>query len=188
MSNGCRALTDSEIKAIISNMEDLRDRALFVLGVKSGFRISELLSLKVGDIWAYGEVLDEVSVHRRNMKGNHSGRSVKLHRDAKLAISQLIVGEGLAPESYLFRSRKGPNNPITRIQAWRVFKGVTSKLRMKGKVATHSMRKTFASKVYDILEKDLIKTQRALGHKSINSTVSYLSFRQEEIDDAVLST
>lgn len=184
---GCRALSDLEVKLIISNIDDLRDRTLFVLGLKSGFRISELLSIKVGDIWAYGEVSDEVFVNRRMMKGKKSGRSVKLHRDAKALITLLIMERELTPESYLFRSRKGPNNPMTRVQAWRVLKGVTSKLRLKGKVATHSMRKTFASKVYDILDKDLIKTQRALGHTSINSTVSYLSFRQEDIDEAILS-
>ena len=33
----------------------------------------------------------------------------------------------------------------------------------------------------------LVKTQRALGHKDINSTVAYLSFREEEIDAAVLA-
>ncbi len=48
------------------------------------------------------------------------------------------------------------------------------------------MRKTFADKIYDRLGHDLIKTQKALGHKNINSTVSYLSFREEEIDEAIL--
>jgi len=32
-----------------------------------------------------------------------------------------------------------------------------------------------------------VKTQRALGHRNINSTVQYLSFREEEIDEAILS-
>jgi len=50
------------------------------------------------------------------------------------------------------------------------------------------MRKTFANRVYDALDHDLIKTARALGHKNINSTVQYLSFRQEEIDEAILNS
>jgi site-specific recombinase XerD len=49
------------------------------------------------------------------------------------------------------------------------------------------MRKTFANKVYDALGHDLIKTQRALGHKNINSTACYLSFREEDIDAAILA-
>jgi len=47
--------------------------------------------------------------------------------------------------------------------------------------------RTFATRVYDHLNRDLVKTQRALGHKNINSTVSYLSFRDEEIDAAILA-
>ena len=49
------------------------------------------------------------------------------------------------------------------------------------------MRKTFADRVYEKLNHDLVKTQRALGHRNINSTVSYLSFREEEIDAAILA-
>lgn len=49
------------------------------------------------------------------------------------------------------------------------------------------MRKTFANRVYENLGHDLVKTQRALGHKNINSPVSYLSFRDEEIEDAILA-
>ena len=49
------------------------------------------------------------------------------------------------------------------------------------------MRKHFANKVYEKLGHDLVRTQRALGHKNINSTVSYLSYREEEIDAAILA-
>jgi hypothetical protein len=44
------------------------DRALFVLGVKMGFRISELLSLTVGDVWQHGCFVDYVAIQRRHMK------------------------------------------------------------------------------------------------------------------------
>ena len=52
------------------------------------------------------------------------------------------------------------------------------------------MRKTFANRIYDKLEGDLPKTQRALGHKNINSTVSYLSFEEAgmKLDDEFYTT
>lgn len=50
----------------------------------------------------------------------------------------------------------------------------------------HSMRKTFANKLYAALQRGLVKTQRPLGHRSINSPVHYLSLREEEIDAAIL--
>lgn len=184
---GCRALTDREIEEVKLTLKRPRDVAIFVLGLRTGFRVSELVSLKVGDLIEFGEVSEAVTVQRKSMKGKVSSRTVRLHNEAKEAISLLINSEGLTEESYLFRSRKGNNRPLTRVQVWRVLKDAMKSLRMKGKVATHSMRKTFASKMYDKLSKDLLKTQKALGHKSINSTVSYLSFRQEDIDEAVLS-
>jgi site-specific recombinase XerD len=53
---------------------------------------------------------------------------------------------------------------------------------LTGKLGTHCMRKTFANRVYQRLNHDLVKAQRALGYRNINSTVSYLSFAEEEID------
>jgi len=48
--------------------------------------------------------------------------------------------------------------------------------------------KTFANRVYHQLNHDLVKTQRAMGHKNINSTVAYLSFVEDEIDQAILAS
>jgi len=50
---GCRPLTDDEVKLINQSFGGTfakRNKALFILGVRSGFRISEMLSLKVGDV------------------------------------------------------------------------------------------------------------------------------------------
>ena len=49
------------------------------------------------------------------------------------------------------------------------------------------MRKTFADRVYDRLDGDLVKTAQALAHRSVSSTASYLTFRESEIDEAILS-
>ncbi len=49
------------------------------------------------------------------------------------------------------------------------------------------MRKTFADRIYDRLDGDLVKTAQALAHRSISSTASYLTFREAEIDEAILS-
>ena len=74
-----------------------------------------------------------------------------------------------------------------RVQAHRVLKAAAQANELQGKIASHSMRKTFAEKVYNNLEGDLPKLQKALGHASVNSTVAYLSFKQEDVDDAILS-
>lgn len=187
---GCRPLTDPEIVAIKEAFVRTRDKALFILGLKTGLRISELLSLKVGDVYLHGRVGDVVYVERKHMKKKLEGRAVPLHQDAKIALSvwikELEEAKKADPNNPLFRSRKG-QGAITRIQAFRILKDAYAANGLMGKLGTHSMRKTFADRIYNRLSRDLIKTQRALGHKSIDSTISYLSFREEEITEAILS-
>ena len=92
----------------------------------------------------------------------------------------------LTGEQFVFQSRKGTNKPISRIQYHRVIKEAVEVNGLKGKVATHSMRKTFAARVYEALDRDIFRTQQALGHRNINSTVQYLSFKEQDIEAAIL--
>lgn len=191
---GCRPLTDAEVRGVLDSFTGenaLRDRALLLLGVRSGFRISELLSLTLGDLIQGGRMVERVAVQRRNMKKRVEGRAVILHPEARAAL-ELLVSElrdagHTTPDAFVFRSRKGSNAPIGRIQAWRVLNAHFNGAGLIGKLGTHSMRKTFANKVYELLGHDLVRTQRALGHLNINSTVQYLSFREEDIDAAILA-
>jgi len=191
---GCRPLNDVEVRDVSRSFwgeHARRDKALFLLGVKSGFRISELLSLRVRDVVQAGRLVDRVTVERRNMKKKLEGRTVLLHPEARAALTAWLEELGryaeLTGETFVFQSRKGDNRPITRVQAYRILREACDSCELTGKLGTHSMRKTFANKVYDALDNDLVKTQRALGHRNVNSTVQYLSFREEEIDEAILS-
>jgi integrase len=191
---GCRPMTDEEVREMLGRFAGehaRRDAALFVLGVKSGFRISELLSLRLRDVWQAGRSVERVTVERRHMKKKTEGRTVLLHPEAKAALAawldELRAAGVEAPDAFVFQSRKGDNRPITRVQAYRILHAAYDACAMTGKLGTHSLRKTFANNVYDRLGGDLAKTQRALGHRNINSTVQYLSFREEEIDEAILA-
>src|SRR3954467_3669433 len=82
-----RPLTDIEYTTIINHLATAgrtRDRLLVILGCATGFRITELLSLTVGQLWdgAKGEVTREISVVRRKMKGGRGAhnRSIKSRR------------------------------------------------------------------------------------------------------------
>ena len=48
------------------------------------------------------------------------------------------------------------------------------------------MRKTFADRVYRASGRDLVRTQRALGHVNINSTVQYLSWSLDDLQELIL--
>ena len=94
---GCRALTEAEVALISRSFGGryaARDRALFLLGVHTGFRISELLSLRVGDVWQYGRLTETVSVARRHMKRKRQGRTIALHPVASQAILAWRITSG----------------------------------------------------------------------------------------------
>ncbi len=191
---GCRPFNRDEVQRVLSHFQGesvLRDQAIFLLGIRSGFRISELLSLRLTDVISRGEIVDRVRVERRYMKGKTSSREVILHPEAKSAlatwINHLRQTESVTPETYLFLSRKGENKPINRKHYFRILKAACEKAGVTGAIATHSLRKTFANRVYEKLNFDLVKMQKALGHRNISSTIHYLSFRQEDVDAAILA-
>ena len=197
-------MTDEEVAQVSKSFGGVyakRNKAMFLVGHRTGFRISELLSLRVGDVLQHGKITDAITVERRHMKGGKSGktssRTVKVHPEAKAALSvwlevltKLLKGT-LDPQTPVFCSRvhrqDGSWRAISRVQAWRILVEAYQSNELPGKLGTHAMRKTFANRVYELLKHDLVKTQRALEHANINSTVQYLSFREEEIDAAILA-
>jgi len=179
MSVGSRPLTDQEIEVVLNNLNTLRDKTMFFIGLKCGFRISEILSLTVKNVTQYGEVANQITVDRCNMKGKRSSRTVPLHDQAKQFLKEYLPTIDIAnPETKLF--------PITRYGAHYVLKTAFNKAKLEGKTSTHSLRKTFANKVHKALGENIFKTQKAMGHANLSSTAHYISFMQEEIDNAIL--
>jgi len=196
MLRGCRPLSRKEVKAVLAALKgktvlDLRDRALFILGIKTGLRISELLSLRLRDVSRRGQILDRVAVRRGATKGKRSGRVIPLNRDASRALLDLVrrlERMGVGENAPLFGSRKGRwRRPLSRFQAWRRLKDLYERAGLLlQNLGTHTLRKTFANEIYRLLGGDLLKVQAALGHASIESTRCYLAFAMEEVEEAIL--
>jgi hypothetical protein len=131
----------------------------------------------VGDVLQHGKIVDHITVQRRNMKGGKAGktssRMVALPPEARAAPSVWL--------EVLTMMLKGILDPMTPVLCSRV------RDTASGKLGTHAIRKTSCNRVYDLLKHDLVKTQRAMGYANVNSTVQYLSFREEEIDAALLA-
>ncbi len=191
---GCRSFTDQEAILISKSFGGhyaARDRAIFAVGRYTGERISAILQLKVGEVVQAGRIVDAVTYRRANRKGKVEGRTVRLHPEAKAAlaewINQLAKGTLLTADEFIFQSRKGQNKSISRVQYHRILKEAVQANELSGKIATHSLRKTFADRIYEGLDRDIFRTQKALGHKNINSTVQYLSFKEADIEAAILA-
>jgi integrase len=191
---GCRPFSDEEIGRVMDRFQGrhaLRDRAFFVLGLKTGLRCRELLGLRIGDVWR-GRILDRVEVPRRVTKGKRAGFSLPIHPAARAAVGRYIQARcsKLPPEAPLFWSAKGTQKglrALDRSSAWRRLKKAFRAAGVEGNTGTHSLRKTFCSKVYHALQNDLIATQAAMHHRSITSTIRYLSFDAAAVEMAILA-
>ena len=109
---GCRALSEAELIQVpqaFTGLGALRNKALFVVAHRTGFRISELLSLTVGDVWQQGQVVTHVTVRRRQMKRHLGGRVVRLHPEAQEAL--WAWAEPCIPARCSFPRAKGPIVP-----------------------------------------------------------------------------
>ena len=185
---GCRPLNRVERKEALRNCGSSRERALLSLGCATGYRISELLSLRICDVIDINNnPLRYVSVKASNTK-TKEGRTVLLNTVAGKAVAdhaKYLLSQGISRTAHLFQGKKSKVNAISRQQAWRLLKDLFEKACIFGQVATHTLRKTFAADCYQLLGGAIEKVARALGHKSLNSTLSYLSFNNTEIDAAI---
>lgn len=97
MSNKCRPLSEDEIAAVLgaarrsfSAQVTLRNVCLLVMQLRTGFRISELLSLRLGDVVVGGRVVDHIRVSARFMKGRRHYADVALDEAALEAVRRCV--------------------------------------------------------------------------------------------------
>lgn len=191
---GNRSLTDSEIQKCLNGFEgrfQLRNQALFVLGLNSGFRISELLSLKIKDVMPYNEIADYITVQRKNVKKKTQGQTVVVNDVTKKYLKnyldqfESIFDYPISKDYYLFKSQIGQNKAICTKQGENILKATYRINELTGPLATHALRKTYAKNMHEALGGDINKTRVAMRHKEVSSTQSYLSFNEMEINTAV---
>lgn len=155
-----------------------RDYLLFVVGINTGLRISDIIKLKVSD------VLNEDST----VKYHISIIEKKTKKKKKFKINDTLTREfkeyckNLKMNDYLFASRKGNNKHITRVQAYRLLNAVAIKIGLE-EVGTHTLRKTFGYWFYK-KTKDIVMLQKLFNHSSPSITLAYIGIEQDEIDEA----
>jgi integrase/recombinase XerD len=183
---GKRPLSDEELASVTIAPESrysLRDRTLFTLGVNLGARISELLSLTIGDIWQEGKPVEAIYFKRRNTKGKHAGRSIPVNTTVATAIGEFMAGHDKQDKrTPVFLGQKG--TAITVRQADRILRRIFSENGLTGNLATHTMRKTFATRLNN-KGVNLRVIQELLGHSSLAVTEKYLRIDAGDLRDAV---
>ena len=179
---GTRPLDNDEIRRVstcFTGTFHVRNRGLFMLGVSTGGRISELLSLTIGDVYQNGKPVSDLLFEKSVVKGGEVSRAVPVNADGRRAIDDLIAWHrekysGVASTRPLFPSRnKKGTVPMNRQTAHEMLKQAFIAAGLNGKLATHSLRKSFAQRIYE-QSGDIYLVQELLGHRSVSTTQKYL--------------
>lgn len=149
-----------------------RDYYLFLFGINTGLRVSDILPLQVKDV--------KENVHIRVIqKKNQKSRIVKIGHFGSYTQDYI---KGMADEDHLFASRKG-NKPISDTQAYRALVKA-GKMIDRDDIGTHTMRKTFGYFHYK-RHKDVATLQQIFSHSNPAITKQYIGITQEELDDSI---
>src|SRR5699024_1030793 len=167
----------SEIEAIKTELSKRpRDLLMFIIGINTTLRISDILPLRVRDISGDYIYLTERKTDKT--------KRVRINNSVKNALRNLVPSDAL-PDDYLFPSRKGCN-PISRVQAWRILNSAAKNAGISHiRFGTHSLRKTAAYHAYNN-GTDIALLMRVLNHSNQRETLRYIGIEQDEIDNVYI--
>jgi integrase/recombinase XerD len=165
-----RYLSEDEMERLLSvpdtaTEEGLRDRAILELMYASGLRISELISLKSGDVDLDAGLLSchgKGSKERRIPIGKSATRWLELYRGARLRRSR-------THDPRLFVNSLGA--PLTRQRVWAAIKRYGEQAGLEN-VSPHTLRHSFATHLIQ-RGADSRSVQSLLGHSDISTTQIY---------------
>ena len=192
---GTRPLDNDEIRSVstcFTGTFAVRNRGLFLLGVSTGGRISELLSLSVGDVYQNRKPVTDLLYSKAIVKGGEVSRSVPVNADGRRAIDELVNWHrehyrSIASKRPLFPSlHKSGTLSMHRQTAHAILKTAFIEAGLNGHIATHSLRKSFAQRLYDKTG-DIYMVQELLGHRNISTTQKYLGVNYADAKAAVES-
>lgn len=153
-----------------------RDYILFLIGINTGLRVSDILNLKKDSI-----------IKLKNKK-----RKEFLIREGKTKKERMINITSIFPEvfvyassldsEWLFPSRKGVS-PISKIQAYRQLQKAGEFAGVEA-IGTHTMRKTFGYHFYKQTH-DVAMLQDILNHSTPKITLTYIGITKDEKDNVL---
>ena len=190
---GTRPLDNDEIRSVATCFTGTfatRNRGLFMLGVSTGGRISELLSLRIGDVYQNHKPVTDLLFEKSIVKGGEVSRVIPVNADGRRAITELVDWHrrhchSITSTRPLFPSRhKRGTVAIDRQTAHDILKNAFIETGLNGKLATHSLRKSFAQRLYDKTG-DIYLVQALLGHRNIATTQNYLGVNYADARAAV---
>jgi site-specific recombinase XerD len=175
-----RALSQEQLDPLFAQIQHPMDKALFLLMLRCGLRVSEVAQLTLQDIdWSQQAVLVEPGKGRKD-------RRVYLSAEAGVSLRECLKQRPSGvPGDAVFWNQKRPSRTLS-VQA--IQKKMARYATAAGIVAScHSLRHTFAS---NLLEQgaEIVAIRELLGHASITSSERYAKVSNQKVKPEYLRT
>ncbi|WP_088033502.1 site-specific integrase [Evansella clarkii] len=161
-----------EIKRFLKEKSH-RNYILFLVGINSGLRISDILPLRVQDA-------KKPYFNLRETKTNKQKR-IDMTAALRKELNEYIQEK--EDHEYLFASRKGINKPIGRSMAYKILREAAAHVNLDD-IGTHTLRKTFGYHFYQ-QTKDVALLQEIFNHSDPKVTLRYIGINQDSMDKAM---
>ena len=174
-----------KLESYFREKKEYRNYLLIVMGLNTALRISDLLQLKWNDV--YQNEKKEFTSHIRLVEqktGKHT--TILLNPTVKKALQDYrshIQKEDMSP--YIFFSPRKPEQPLSRVQAYRIIQKATEKLQIDGTISCHSLRKTFGYQAWKAGTEPAL-LMAVFNHSSYHITQRYLCIDQDDKDQLFL--
>lgn len=169
------------IKKILS--DNPRDRLLFIMGINSGLRVQDILSIKIKDV-KLCKLGDRVAVlEKKTGKEN----VFIMNKEIFAALHEYLTTIDPNDDHFLFKSRKGRNYPLTTYAVTQMVQRWCSQVNLHINAGAHSLRKTWCyhqRKTFGVSWEVLAKR---LNHCSPSITRRYLGVKEEEVEEILLN-
>lgn len=167
------------IKKMLKN-EKPRDYCLFVLGINTNLRASDLLSITVD------QVRDLKAGEELVLKEKKTGkaRRITLNESAVEAVQHWIKNNvTLEDDDQLFKSQRGT---LTVQSVNRLVKTWCKDINLRGNYGSHTLRKTFGYHQRVQLNTSIPELMVMFNHSTQRQTLDYLCIQADEIKTAYM--
>ena len=172
----------AQIKNLLRGQRRFRDLLLFIVGINTALRISDLLELRISHFLDNQRRLKRrFWIHEQKRNKRHE--VVINHSIQEVLEEYLKAYPGIADsfEYFVFFNTKmnDYSKPIQRGQAWKFIVSICNDVGLQGNYGTHSLRKTWGyhARLQGV---DLGLIMHKLNHESIAYTKRYLGITDDE--------
>ena len=174
----------TDVKAINRIKKQLADNprnlCLFVMGINTNLRASDLQQIKAGD------VRHKVEGDTLELKEQKTGKArlITLNESVVKAVQALLASDTFQDDDFLFRSQRG-DKAVSTPSINRLVKTWCKENGLKGNYGSHTLRKTWGYHQRKA-GTDIPTLMAMFNHSSQKQTLDYLCIQDEEIQDAYM--